>query len=48
MITPYFTVLSSIAPKINQLVENCKQNCENYKEMVDHYEDQMNKGNILF
>lgn len=39
MIVPYFTVLSELAPKMSQFVEQAKDNCEQYKQLVDQYEE---------
>lgn len=33
---------------MNVLIDNCKKNCEKYKEMVDEYEALMIAGNTKF
>lgn len=48
MIIPYFSVLSLIVPKMKILIDNCKDNCEKYKEMVDECEALMIAGNSKF
>ena len=48
MILPYFSCLESILPKMECMTTNIKNNVEEYKHLVDQYENEMKEGNKSF
>lgn len=48
MIYPYFNTLATIIPKMAPLSAQIKTNVEEYKKLVDEYENAMKEGNKEF
>ena len=48
MIYPYFNTLSMIIPKMEVLSNQIKTNVDQYKTLVDTYEEHMKNGNTDF
>lgn len=48
MVLPYFSLLSSLVPKLGYTTENCKENVTRYEQLKEEYEDEKQKGNPAF
>jgi cAMP-specific phosphodiesterase 4 len=45
VIHPYFSILTSVIPKMEDLTKEITNNTEIYKTLVDEHEELMKKGN---